>query len=67
MALSKERLKQKLKTAFSHPHTETNIDTVAGEIAQAIIEEIKELKILYTSGLIAPNGAVTGQIKHTVK
>jgi hypothetical protein len=36
--------------------------------AQALIDEITQhLKINYTSGLVAPNGAVTGSLNHTVQ
>lgn len=62
MALNKDRLKKKLKKAFQNPKTQSNIDAVADEVATAIIEEIKELKLNYTSGLVAPNGAVTGSL-----
>lgn len=67
MALDKNRLKQKLKDAFENPETESNIDAVAEKLAEAIIEEIKELKIIYTSGLVAPDGAVTGSLETTIE
>lgn len=60
MALDKERLTGKIKAAFSQYSTESNIDKVSADLAQAIIDEIKQLKITYTSGLVNPGGAVTG-------
>lgn len=38
----------------------------ADKMADAIVDEIKELQISYTSGLANGAGPVTGQIIHTV-
>jgi hypothetical protein len=36
--------------------------------AQALIDEIKQhMLIVYQNGLVAPNGAVTGTLNHTVQ
>lgn len=65
MALDEQRLKGKIKTAFEAEQIEEqsheeSLNRIAEELAKAIIEEIKELKITYTVGLTALNGAVTG-------
>jgi hypothetical protein len=60
MALNKGTLKTKLIEIFSHEATESNIETVAEQIANAVDEYVKSATIVYTSGLTAPNGAVTG-------
>lgn len=73
MALDKDRLKEKIKGAFQTEQTENvdhnaSLERISEKLAQAIIEEIKSLKIEYTAGLIAPSagGTVTGTILHTV-
>ena len=60
MALNKAVLKTKLIHIFSQASTESNIEQIAQEIADAVDAYIKTAKIVYTTGLIAPNGAVTG-------
>lgn len=60
MALDKEALKNKLVQIFSQPDTQSNVQEVAEQIANAIDEYVKEATIVYTSGLTAPNGAVAG-------
>lgn len=69
MALNQARLKNKIKAAFQAEQTEqsdhnASLDRISDKIAQAVIEEIKELKINYTSGLVAPSGGgpVTGNL-----
>lgn len=69
MSLDKDRLKQKIKEAFQAEQSEeqdanASLENISDKLAQAIIEEIKELKINYTTGLIAPNGAVTGSLSN---
>ncbi len=64
--LNENRLKQKFKAAFSKAATENNIDSVAGDLAAAVIAEIKEMQITYKAGLVAPNGAVTGAFNYTI-
>lgn len=71
MALDANRLKEKIKAAFEAEQTEEEnydaaLDRICGKIAQACIDEIKQAKIEYQSGLVAPNGAVTGIITHTI-
>lgn len=73
MALSKDRLKGKIKAAFQAEQTEetdhnASLERISDKLAQAIIEEIQLLKIEYTAGLVAPSGGgtVTGTIIHTV-
>jgi len=71
MALDKARLKGKLKTAMQAETTEqsnpdASLDRICDAFAQAIIEEIKELTITYSSGLTAPNGAVAGMFGNTL-
>ena len=69
--LDVNRLKNKIKQAFIDEQTEetdhnASVDRIAQKLAQAIVDEIKEAKVNYTSGLTAPNGAVTGTINHTI-
>ncbi len=64
--LSKERLTNSLKVVFSKASTENNIDEVAGNLADAIIAEIKNIQIDYTTGLTAPNGIVAGKFNYTI-
>lgn len=71
MALNKLRLKGSIKSAFRAEQTEeldheAALDRIAEKLADCIIDEIKELKINYTGGLVAPNGAVTGAINGTI-
>lgn len=61
MALNKTQLKNRLVTIFSNPQTQSNVNAVAQQMADAIDEYVKTATIKYTSGLSAPNGAVTGQ------
>ncbi|WP_026725552.1 hypothetical protein [Flavobacterium sasangense] len=60
MPLNKLTLKNKLIQIFSQPDTDSNVEQVAEQIADAIDEYVKEAKIVYTNGLTAPNGPVTG-------
>lgn len=60
MPLNKVTLKNKLIQIFSQPDTDSNVEQVAEQIANAIDEYVKEAKIVYTNGLTAPNGPVTG-------
>lgn len=71
MALNKGRLKAAIKLAFEAEQTEeldheAALDRIAEKLADCIIDEIKELKINYSNGLIAPNGAVTGTINASI-
>lgn len=69
--LDKNRLKGKIKDAFEAEQNEqedhnASLERISEKLAQAIIDEIKQLKVNYTNGLTAPNGAVTGTINHTI-
>jgi hypothetical protein len=73
MSLNQPRLKAKIKAALEAEQTEiqdynASLDRISDKIATAVIEEIKEAKVIYTAGLIAPNGGgpVTGTITHTI-
>lgn len=71
MALDSNRLKAKIKEAFEAEQQEQNdhntaLDSIADKLAQAIVEEIKQLRINYSNGLLAPNGAVTGTINASI-
>jgi hypothetical protein len=71
MALDVNRLKGLIKAAFQAEQTEeedhnASLDRISEKLAQAIIDEIKQAKIEYQAGLVAPNGAVTGTITHTI-
>jgi len=72
MALSTTRLKDKIKAAYTDTAAvattrEDGLEVFAAALSQAIVDEIKELRITYTGGLTAPNGAVGGTINHTVQ
>lgn len=60
MPLNKVTLKNKLVQIFSQEDTESNVEQVAQQLADAIDDYVKEAKIVYTAGLVAPNGPVTG-------
>ncbi|MDO5608250.1 MAG: hypothetical protein Q4G08_07345 [Capnocytophaga sp.] len=72
MALDTNRLKTKIIAAMDKCQKETDDpnrskEQFAESVATAIVEEIKELKIIYTAGLTAPNGAVTGVINAKIE
>lgn len=67
MPLDENRLANKFKTVLDQTKVEdddpeASKNLLAEELAKAIIEEIKELQIIYTTGLIAPTGPVTGSL-----
>lgn len=71
MALNQERLARKIVAAFKDEQKEEQdpdqtLNRIASKLATCIIDEIKELKINYETGLVAPNGPVTGTIKGTI-
>jgi hypothetical protein len=71
MALSESRLSGKIVDIIDvikleEEDYEDAKTKFANAIAKAFVEEIKQLKINYTSGLVAPNGAVTGTINATI-
>lgn len=72
MPLDTMTLKNALKTAFlanlpSPTSTQvTEVDTMAGAIANAMQTFVTGATISYTSGLVAPGGAVTGTFINTI-
>lgn len=71
MSLNKERLKQKIKQACQQEQHETSdadasLERISQAIASAVIDEIQNIRITYTGGLVAPNGAVTGSLTYTI-
>lgn len=72
MALSKETLKSDIKAAFTgvmnqaDDKREDALDKLADKIADAVITQIKSIQIIYTAGLTAPMGPVTGQFQYTI-
>lgn len=72
MALNTKRLEDKINNIIDQcrldEDTGKNAKTKFAQLlAKAIVEEIKELEIDYSSGLNAPNGVVTGKINATIK
>lgn len=70
--LNESRLKTKIKAAFDESGETKDavgaIDRIAGKLAQAIVEEIKQLNIKYTGGLGTTSGIpVSGILNHTVE
>lgn len=69
--LNEQRLKDKLIAAFNEQDEQEDADAaisrIMGKVAAAIVSEIKELKIQYTTGLTAGSTPVTGQLQHTVQ
>lgn len=62
MALNKEDLKTKIAEIMTDmmEREDTSIDEFATRLSNAIDVYVKEATVVYTVGLIAPNGAVTG-------
>lgn len=62
MALNKAGLKADILAITTDMRTRTAVsdDEFAERLATAIDTYVKTAAIIYTSGLIAPNGAVTG-------
>lgn len=60
MPLNKVTLKNKFVQIFSQEDTESNVEQVAQQLADAIDDYVKEAKIVYTAGLVASNEPVTG-------
>ncbi|KIO75946.1 hypothetical protein TH53_17955 [Pedobacter lusitanus] len=72
MSLDQQRLKQKIKTAIQAEQTEensanTSLDKLSEAISQAVIAEIKAVKITYLGGLANSGGPVTGTINLTIE
>jgi hypothetical protein len=69
--LDKDRLKNKFKAAFAEQaeadDANAATDRICDKMAQAIVDEIKQLTITYTNGLGVPNvGIVTGSFDNTL-
>ncbi|MEA9414388.1 hypothetical protein [Flavobacterium sp. PL02] len=69
--LSIDRLKADILEAFEAEQNEkvshnASLERISLKLATAIVEEIKNAKIQYQAGLVAPNGSVTGTIIHTI-
>ncbi|MBV8255006.1 MAG: hypothetical protein JO154_20565 [Chitinophaga sp.] len=68
--LNETRLKNKIRAAFSEEKEEKDaaaaMDRIATKLAQAVIEEIKQISIMYNAGLVAPNGPVSGTFNYTI-
>jgi len=76
--LNEQRLTQAIKAVLDadspsnqeNPNDNLELDNarlkIANGIAKAVIDEIKEAKVLYIAGLTAPNGPVTGSFNHTI-
>lgn len=62
MALNKGQLKNGIKALMTDMRTRTEIsdDDYAAELADLIDAYVKSATIIYTSGLISPQGPVTG-------
>lgn len=60
MALNKAELEAQFIQILSEPQTESNVAVVSAALANAVDEYVKGALIVYTSGLVAPNGPVTG-------
>ena len=72
MSLDQQRLKQKIKAAIlaeqkEEKNANTSLDNLSEAISQAVIAEIKAVKITYLNGLVSPNGPVTGTINLTIE
>jgi hypothetical protein len=69
--LNDARLRDKIKVAYETAEAnggtrEDQLTFFCGEIAKAIVDEIKELKIIYTGGMTAGPNPVVGTLNHTV-
>ena len=62
MPLNKVNLKNNIKSLMTEMRTRTEVsdDEFATRLSDAIDVYVKEATIIYTAGLVAPNGAVTG-------
>lgn len=70
--LDEKRLADKIESVFDKCQKETDDANssktlLAKEIAKAVVEEIKELKINYVSGLTTTAGPVTGTFTYELK
>lgn len=71
MPLDTNRLKGTIKAAYqncrNHQGSEDEaLESFCQDLAQAIVTEIKQAKIAYTTGLAAGAAPVTGTFNHTI-
>ncbi len=68
--LNETRLKNKIRAAFNEEKEEEDasaaMDRIATKLAQAIVEEIKQIGIIYTAGLTSSTGPVAGTFNYTI-
>ena len=70
--LNTEELKKDIKSAFKAEQTEeedyeASLERIAEKIAQAVIKQIKQIKITYTQGLASQSGGtVSGVFNYTI-
>jgi hypothetical protein len=72
MALVKETIKQGFLDAFNAVKDQTEnqdqaLETVASMFADTVMEAIKSMAIIYTTGLANSGGPVTGDFGYTIK
>ena len=72
MALNTDALKEDLKAAYelarnSESDGEDSLNQFCGAIALAFEKYVKTAQVVYTQGLLAPNGPVTGTFNHTIQ
>lgn len=62
MPLNKAELEAQFVQILSNPQTQSNVAVVSAALANAVDVYVKEAIIVYTGGLVAPNGGgpVTG-------
>lgn len=72
MALNDATLKAALRQVFAanipNPTDQQNaeLDAIAGGIATAVSAYVRSIGITYSTGLVAPNGPVTGTLGYTI-
>lgn len=69
MALNKASLKTNIVQIMEDMITreENSIDEFAERLSTAVDTYVKEATIIYTAGLTAPNGAVTGTFQGSIE
>lgn len=69
MALNKTKLDKEIKTLLTEmlQREETSIDEFASRLSTSIDTYVKSATIHYISGLVAPNGSVTGVFNGKLK
>ncbi|MFI3322083.1 MAG: hypothetical protein R3Y50_06115 [Rikenellaceae bacterium] len=72
MALVHATIKNEVKAAFTEVMNQSDddregaIDRLSDKIATAVENAIKSMTITYSTGLVAPTGAVTGTFTYTI-